>query len=249
MTAIGKLLALLNLVAGLGILTWSVGVYVERPGWFADPDAAVDKGSSPVTFKQLKIETDALTRGAGVASEAWGTHLKTLEEREKLRAGRRVAYAERLRWAHKGNPKDAADPTNPKSPGKGFYEPVIDPATDLHDLTLVAGLPKGKAVLGTDGNPLPGLDGLLDSLSGDVTEIQNLNAQIMEARKEFDKISANVVATEIRAIKMNEIRDSVQAELFFLSTFEVNVFETRATVIRRERQLRDRLKILGVTDP
>ena len=38
MTAIGKLLALLNLVAGLGVLTWSVSVYVQRPGWF-DPAA------------------------------------------------------------------------------------------------------------------------------------------------------------------------------------------------------------------
>jgi len=41
----------------------------------------------------------------------------------------------------------------------------------------------------------------------------------------------------------------VQAELFFLSTFEVNVFETRETVFRRERQLRDRLRTLGINDP
>ena len=56
-------------------------------------------------------------------------------------------------------------------------------------------------------------------------------------------------ATQARVIAMGVIRDSVQAELFFLSTYEVNVFETRETVLRRERQLRGRLKVLGYNDP
>ncbi len=249
MTAIGKLLAMLNLVAGLGVLTWSVGLYVERPGWFAEPEPVVDKGNSPVGFKQLKIEIEALTRSAGTASDAWGAHLKKLEAREKVRADRREGYALRRRWALEGNPNDRLDPTNPKSPGKGFYDPVIDPETRLYDLSLTAGVPKGKPSLGTNGEPLLGRNGLLDSISGDVAEIQNLNAQILAGRKEFDKVSADVIAIEDRAVKMNLIRDNVQAELFFLSTFEVNVFETRETVLRRERQLRSSLKVLGVNEP
>jgi hypothetical protein len=249
MAEIGKALVLMLLIVSLAVLTWSTSVYVERPGWFDPAPEGIDKGNKPVGFAQLKAETDTLTRTAAAASEAWGSHLKTLEEREKYRAGRNAAYAERIRWAHKGNPNDKIDPANPKSPGKGFYEPVIDPATRLHDLSLVGGIPRGKAVLGTDGNPLPGRDGLLDSLAGDVTEIQNLNVQIMAGRKEYDKLSTDVIATEVRAIKMNEIRDSVQNEQFFLATVEVNVFETRETVFRRERQLRDRLRVLGITDP
>jgi hypothetical protein len=250
MTAIGKLLAVLTLVVGLGILTWSVGVYVQRPAWFDPPsESGVDRGNNPVTFAQMKAETESLTRAAGVASAAWGAHVKLLNERERYRAERKAGYAERLRWAQKGNPKDPVEPGNPKSPGKGFYEPFIDPSTKLHDLTLVAGIPKGKAVVGTDGNPLPGLDGLLDSLVGDVTAIQDLNAQILAGRKEYDKLSEQVASTEVRVIKMGVIRDSVTAELFFLSTFEVNVFETRATVFRREKQLRNSLKVLGINDP
>ena len=250
MTAIGKLLAVLTLVVGLGILTWSVGVYVQRPGWFdPPPEGGVDKGHNPVGFKQLDEEAKALARSAGVASAAWGTHLKLLEDREKYRAGRRAAYADRLVWAKKGHPTDKVDPLNPKSRGKGFYEPFIDPESKLHDLTTVAGIPKGKAVLGTDGNPLPGRDGLLDSLSGDVTAIQELNAQILKQEQLFDQLQAQVKATEARAAKMGVIRDSVLAELFFLSTFEVNVFETRETVLRREKQLRRGLKVLGINDP
>jgi hypothetical protein len=250
MTAIGKLLALLNLVAGLGILAWSVTIYVERPGWFDKAPDGVDKGNSPVGFEQLKAETDALGRAAGVASAAWGTHLQTLEEREKYRADRRKAFDDRRRWAYKGHPNDKVDPVNPKSPGKGFYEPVIDPASKLYDLSVDAkGIPKGKAVVGTDGVPLPGVEGLAGSISGDTAEIAKLTEETIAQRAELNKLNAQVVAVEVRLLKMGEIRDSVQAELFFLSTFEVNVFETRETVLRREKQLRRSLRTLGITDP
>jgi hypothetical protein len=251
MAAIGKLLAVLTLVVSLGLLTWSVGIYVSRPGWFdPPPDGGIDKGNKPVGFAQLKAETESLNRAAAVASEAWGVHARLLDEREKYRAVRKAAFAERLRWGHKGNPRDPVDKDNPKSPGKGFYEPVVDSVTKLYDMGLDArGLPKGRPVLGTDGNPLPGLDGLLDTLVSDVAAMKELNQQIAEGRKEYDKLSAQVGAMELRVVKMGVIRDNVQAELFFLSTFEVNVFETRETVLRRERQLRDRLRTLGINDP
>jgi hypothetical protein len=250
MTAIGKLLAVLNLVAGLGLLSWSVNLYVHRPGWLAEPPEFVEKGNSPVGFKQLKVEADGLFRRAAFAGEAWGTHLKALEAREEVRRDRRARYAERLVWAHTGNPADRIDKDNPKSPGKGFYEPVVDPVTKLYDLTVVGGVPRGaKAVPGTDGAPLPGLDGLLNSIADDTAASVDLEKKIQEKEAEFDRIKKLVTDTQERAIKMGVIRDSVQAELFFLSTFEVNVFETRETVFRRERQLRGRLKALGVGDP
>ncbi len=245
MAAIGKLLAVLTLVASLGIMTWSLGVYVQRPGWFnPPPEGGVDKGNNPVGFAQAKAETEALARSAAAVSASWGAHLKMLEEREDYRAKRQFAYAERLKWARKGHPTDKVDKDNPKSAGKGFYEPVIDPATKLYDMTKL-----GPAVVGTDGRPLPGLEGLQDSITGDVAEILDLNKQIRDGRLEYDKVSADVAATEIRVIKMGVIRDSVQAERFFLDTFEVNVFETRETVFRRVGQLRGRLRVLGVNDP
>jgi hypothetical protein len=252
MTAIGKLFALVTLVAGLALLTWSVNLYVHRPGWFAEPPLeGVDKGSRPVGFPQMKKETEALYRSAAVASEAWGTHLRALEQREEYRANRKRQYALRIQWAHKGNPRDPIDATNPKSPGKGFYEHVVDPATRLYDLTVDAktGLPRGKPVVGTEGLPLPGLDGLLDSIADDTKASVALNEEILKQEAEFDRLDKLVIDTEIRAIKMGVIRDSVQAEVFFLSTFEVNVFETRETVFRRERQLRGRLRGLGIQDP
>ncbi len=248
MTAIGKLLALLNLVVGIGVLSWSVNLYVHRPGWFDEPSESVDKGNKPVGFKQFKVEADNLYKVAAISSEAWGTSLKALEEREKYRADREAGYAKRIQWARKGNGTDLTDPLNPKS-GKGFYEPVIDKTNNLHDLSVVAGLPKGKAVVGTDGLPLTGLDGLLDSIAGNTAASLEIQKEILKQEAEFDRLDKLVIETQIKAIKMGVIRDSVQAEWLFLTAFEVNASETRDTVFRRERQLRARLKILGISDP
>ena len=250
MTAIGKLLAFMLLVVGLALMTWAVGIYAQRPGWFDEPpDGGVDRGNRPVTFKGLKTEIDSLNRAAAVASDAWGRNLKELEEAEKLRADRRRAFAVRAQWAKTGNPNDLIDPANPKS-GKGFYHPVVDEKLNLYDLSLDAGgKPRGAAILGSDGKPLPGISGLLGSVAGDVKEIEELVRQTAEQRAEFDKLSLDVVATEKRVIATNTIRDSIRAELFFLSTSEVNVYETRETVLRREKQLRNRLKTLGIVNP
>ena len=247
MTAIGKLLAVLTLTAALGVLAWSVAVFTERPGWFAPAPEGAAKTDNPQNFALLKADIERLNRSAVAASESWGAQLKALEDLEKLRAERRRGYAMRLQWARTGNPKDLIDPADPKS-GKGFYEPVIDPATKLHDLTKL-----GNPVLSTDGTPLRGSANLLATIEKDTAAITDrpdgLNAQIVAQRQLYTKLSADVIAMEARMIKMGVIRDSVQSELFYLSTFEVNVFETRELVVRRERQLRGRLKELGRANP
>ncbi len=250
MTAIGKLMAFLLLAVGLALMTWAVGLYVQRPSWFDPiPEGGVDKGSNPVTFAQLKAETEALNRAAMVASDTWGANLKELEDREKFRNDRLNAYAERNRWARKGNPKDLADPANPKS-GKGFYAPFIDSKLNLHDLSRDAtGKPKGEAIQGSDGQPLPGIEGLLSSVAGDLKDSEALEAQITLQRQKSKDLGVEVVATQDQLNRMNVIRDSVRSELFFLDRFKGNVSETGETVFRRQKQLLNRLKILGISDP
>ncbi|AWM41429.1 hypothetical protein GobsT_75230 [Gemmata obscuriglobus] len=256
MTAIGKLLAFLLLVVGLTMMTWAVGVYAQRPTWFNPvPEGGAEKGEGAAGYAELKAEIDSLGEAAKAASGLWGETLKSLEAHERFRANRRNGYAQLIEYAHKGNPKDLIDPANPKS-GKGFYLPVVDPKTRLYDLSFdAAGRPKGEAVLGSevgaDGKalPLPGLDALTNSVSADTQRIELLTKEITDQRRLYDTLSAEVLATEKRLVAMNTIRDSVQAELFFLDTFEVDVFETRETVQRRASQLRGRLKLLGVSNP
>ena len=226
LTFIGKSMAFVNLVIGLGLLTWSVTLYTLQPGWFDPIPEAVDKGNKPVTFAQLKADITNYGRAANAASGAWGANLKALEEAEEKRAARKKVFATRLEWAHKGNPKDN---------GTGFYEPVAGPG-GLIDVTKL-----GNPVPGPDGQPLKGADKLFATVKDDTDQILDDAAENEKLRKEYAKIGAAILVVQEKVEKMNVIRDSVQSELFFLSSFEVNVLETRETVLRRQRQLINRL--------
>jgi hypothetical protein len=250
MTALGKLLAALLMAAGLAMMTWATGVYTSRPNWLDKaPEGGADKGTDPVTFDQLKAEIEKLNRAAGYASAQWGANLEALKAREQYRADRRKGYAVRLEWARNGNPADLVEPGS--AFGKGFYKPVVEgKETQLYDLSLDAkGLPRGEAILGSDGKALPGRDKLLNSVNKDFELSQSLTDEIAKQRREYDRLSVAVAQADRKLQAMNVIRDSVNAELFHLSTFEVNVYETRETVARRERDLRKRLAALGLTNP
>lgn len=233
MTSLGKFLALVNLAVGIAILSWSVSIYVQRPAWFdtAPPAEGIDKGNNPLTFAQLKADIDALTRAASAASADWGTNLRVLEKLEATRAKRLKGYEERVKWARDGNPKDG---------GNAFYEPVYQEDGLLDLVTL------GPPIKGSPGDlPLKGADTLLKTVSADVAKTVEMSQAIEKRRKEFAALGVQILQAEGRLLKMNEIRDAVQNEAFYLATFEVNVYETRETVLRRKRQLATRLTELG----
>jgi hypothetical protein len=229
MTPIGKLLSFLNLFVGLGILSWSVSVYSNRPAWFGEiplPET-VNAGQTPENFKQMKAEVEALTRTAAAASANWGAQRKILEAVEERRAERLKKYAERLAWAKTGNPKDESN---------GFYEPTYEKDGGLLDLATL-----GKPIKGSDNKPLKGSETLLNNFVLDVDEVARLESQIVAQRNAFVTIAAQIRQAEDKLLKMTDIREAVQGELFFLETFEVNVYETRETVLRRKKQLDLRL--------
>jgi hypothetical protein len=231
MTLLGKLLAFVNLIVGLGLLSWSVSVYSLRPGWFAPVPEAVSSGQRPESFAQMKLEIESLILTAKSANENWGAQQKILEGLEAKRASRQKLYEERLKWTRTGNPKDS---------GNGFYEPVFEKDSHLLDLTTV-----GAPIKGPDNLPLKGSDTLMNTFANDVKELEKLEMQIAATREEFLKISAQISRNEARLRGVTDIRESVQAELFFLASFEVNVYETRETILRRKKQLTGRLSELG----
>jgi hypothetical protein len=233
MTLIGKVLALVNLIIGIALVSWSVSLYVQRPAWFDPKPEGVSPGHSPQTFAQLKDEIDTLGRAAAAASANWGAQRKRLEDLEARRASRLKGFAERLEWARNGHPM-SKDQT-------GFFEPVYESDTGLIDLTA----PLGDPVKGPDELALKGADRLGTTLLADVNEVVKQAKASSASRDEFAKLGVNILQVESRLLKMGEIRDSVQAERFYLETFEVNVYETRETVLRRKRQLAARLAELG----
>jgi hypothetical protein len=236
MTLLGKILAFVNLIIGIGLATWSVAVYTERPPWFDPAPESIQPGHKPANFALLKDDIDRLGRAAAAASSTWGAQLQRLEELEDLRGTRLKGYENWVAWAKTGNPRDN---------GTGFYEPVYDPATGLIDLTQPSPQVPRPAIVGPDNLPLKGVDALGDTFTADVDAVAKLAKEIDASRMKFKSLGVEILQTEARLLKMGEIRDSVQAELFYLATVELNVYETRETVLRRKRQLSNRLAELG----
>jgi hypothetical protein len=232
MTLIGKFLALLNLLVGIGLVTWSVSLYVSTPTWFDEIPESVSPGHNPRIFKQLQADITQLGNTAKAASSAWGAQLKIVEDLQARRADRLKKFAERLKWARVGKP----DAEKPDLNGCGFFEPVYDKSTGLIDLTK-----RGDPILGPNNKPLRGSDTLMTNYSADVEEVARLSKLIVKQREAFQALSPVVLEKETELLKMGEIRDAVQSELFYLSSFEVNVYETRETVLRRKKQLAGRL--------
>jgi hypothetical protein len=231
MTALGKILAFVNLVIAMAMLAWSVSTYSLRPGWF-DPksEGGYPTGAEAENFALLKDEIDNLGRAATAASTEWGAQRARLEGLEKLRAARQKGYAERLEWARNGNPAKE---------GAGFFAPVYD-SRGMLDLSVL-----GDPILGDDNRPLQGVNKLGTGVAADVREVVRLSQENSKNRDLFKEKGTQILDTESRLLKMGVIRDSVQAELFHLASFEVNVYETRETVLRRKKQLSGRLAELG----
>lgn len=237
MTAFGKLLAFLNLVVGLGLAMWSVNVYTNRPSWYDEPSDVVDKGNSPLTFKQLKGEIDSLGKSAAFLSGKWGGELDTVKKREDTRKDRREKHAARLVLARTGT-----------NQGKtfAFTELVVDPVSGLTDLGQF-----GAPVLGppppgeTAGQPLRGADTLLARANADIAASIKVANDSKALRLEEQRLAKDITATDIRYLKQTEIRENLTNEYLFLSAFEVNVYEDRETVFKRKGQLQRRLSIFG----
>jgi hypothetical protein len=240
MTVFGKLLAFFNLIIGLGFVTYGASVYFQRPSWFEPAPDVVDKGQSPQTFAQLKQETDTFGRASAAASETWGKELRRLEAIEKRREDRRLEWDRRAGWTRKGNPS----PPDAKDAGAAFFKPVYETDALGKPTPFLDHTKLGPAVK-IAGVALRGSDTLKASYDADVLAVEEAEKQIVAGVKEYDRLGGEILGEEARLLKMSDIRASVQAELFYLSSFEVNVYETRETVFRRKRQLSQRLTELG----
>ncbi len=237
MTFIGKLLSYLNLILGLGILAWSTSEFALRPGWFEPIPERIEKGNDPVNFAMIKDEAESLARSANLASGIWGDNLKTLQASEKRRNDRRKELDRRLAWTKKGNPGDKA--------GAAFYNPLYEKDEAGKDTSYLDLTALGQPVIGPDARPLRGVDTLMTGFTDDVKEVERLALLNAKHRDAVLDLNQKVLVDDARLAAMIAVREAVQAELFHLATFEVNVYETRATVFRRQRQLSQRLTELG----
>lgn len=253
MTLIGKFLAVLNLIVGIGMAIWATSLYTQRPTYFEPPpEGAVDKGNVVVTFKGMTAEIDALGKTATTATQNWGGALKSLKEMEKTRKERQAEYDRRIQVAWQG-PVKAGSPQDLRAQGPAFYTDVRDERTGLIDITQVVTDKKGNPlpVYGPDGLVLQGADTLMDAhrkeveaVHGDGKKNMGLLYEIKELREKQLMLQADIVKTEARVLKQFQIREEVQLEVLFLKDFRITVGSDQETVYARKKQLTERLRMV-----
>jgi hypothetical protein len=233
MTLFGKILAVLELILGVGIAVASASLYANRPGWFDPaPDAGVDKGNHPVSFPALSAEIDSLSKAAANASKNWGDDYKLLTSREEARKERQEDTRTLLNLA-----KNARGDDQP-----AFFDLKEDEATRLLDLkgrdnpvTMLSPLGGEKKVA------IGGADTLLAQFERDSKAAQDTAAESVKLREVQKQLGVEVINMEQRYLKQLTIRDQLTEEAGYLAALEINAVEQRDTVNNRRKQLIDRL--------
>ncbi|HXD87406.1 MAG TPA: hypothetical protein VN641_13000 [Urbifossiella sp.] len=246
MTALGKTLIFLNLILGIGAAVYSTSVYANRPPWFEDPESNIDKGNKPLYFKQLAADIDAGGKAGGFASAAWGTQLKNLESKEKLRSDRYVRMFGTLpdgtrAAGSKGLLDYAHEGKMPGAGAGGFVNLSEDPTTRLLDLNPDLKDVKNVIVHGPDGLPLKGTDSLLEQFEKDSLLAEQQANLSKKLRAQVEALGLRIGTVQTQVHKQREIRDNLVNEAAYLENFRVNATLNRETFQARRNQLLERL--------
>ena len=253
MTTLGKVLAFLNIVGAVGILTWAVSAHANRVDY-------LDRKSGTETIKgqisQMRAEIDATTKAISESQSAYGGHMAMVTLNEARRDYRKSKFQERLAQARKGVFR--------------VQLPAVEPVfTDLDK--------EGPIVLGPDNQPLRGIENTQADLNVEVRSADVLirgpqplteadwqkvpeiiknapqfatlleNRGIGDFRRLHGILSDEIARTDEATQRQQVIATNLRDEARFLSDYRVNWSAELLTLERRQKQLQGRLTELGVT--
>lgn len=249
MSGFGKLLAFLNLFAGVTLLAWSVSIYANRVDWL---DSKTDAGTTEGQITQMKKEIDRLSRAITDAQASYGTEAGEVAKLEAARDYRKLGYAQRLAQARTGS-FTVQLPQPPLGPNANY--------TDLPGLRTFTDLKRGgPAILGADNRPLRGTKFLEDEFVRMVRQAQQLrqgdpNAPINVAnvnqlgidnlRKLQGLLSDQVNALDVAIGKQKDVQANLGEESEYLQDKRINWEADLQVLQRRTQQLESRLTLLG----
>lgn len=218
-----KAIVYLNLIVGVALLSWSVGLYTQKLHWIDRAGPTGEKIEGEITT--LKAEIEGLMTESRIASHAWGSAYTLLTDTEKTRLERKRVLDTRLEWARKGDPKRV-----------GFYTDELIPGTALIDTEKL-----GPAIKGPDGQPLRGADTLSQTIIANDQEMLNAIKEIEKLKLEQEQLQKREKLLQLKVDRDTVILDNLKNEQAYLAAFEVNWLEQLGTVQRRRLQLMKRL--------
>jgi hypothetical protein len=249
MNAFGKLLAFLNLFAGVTLLAWSVSIYANQVDWL---DRKSDAGTTEGQITQMKKEIDRHTRSITATQASYGAEASEVARLEAARDYRKAGYAQRLTQARTGS-FTVQLPQPPLGPNSNY--------TDLPGLHTFTDLKRsGPAILGADNRPLRGTKFLEDEFVRQVRQAEQLrkgdpNAPINIAnvnqlgidnlRMLQGLLSDQVNALDVAIGKQKDVQANLGEESEYLTDKRINWQADLQVLQRRQQQLENRLTRLG----
>lgn len=256
MTAIGKVLVFLNLMAAAALLTWGLSAYSNSPQWVDGKSGDGQKTDGEIT--RLKGEIDRYTKAIAGANSSYVANSTVAASADTTRDFRKARLDVWLKDAEKGEfftlPRLPNDPT----------------VLDTSDNAEAGRKNPARAILGPDNRPLKGLDALqglyqneLDDrkllISGKVpatpaewmspagllapTRMADLG--IDDLRRLHDWLSGQQRITDVAIDKQRVIQFNLTDETAYLGDSRINWIAQLVTLEQRNKQLKNRLKELG----
>ena len=257
MTTLGKVLAFLNLIGAVGILTWAVSAYANRVDYL---DHKSGTETSKGQISQMRAEIDSIQKAISESQTAYGNRTSTLARTEEIRDYRQSRFQQRLAQARKGVFRVQVPVAG--RPGEAVF-------TDVDK--------EGPIVLGPDNQPLRGIENTQADLNIEVRAANLLlrgeqplhepewqkvpevvldpqrfatlvaDLGIGDLRRMHGVLSDLIARTDEATQRQNVIAANLREEARFLADYRVNWTAELRTLERRQRQLEGRLSGLGVT--
>ena len=214
MTAIAKLLVLLNAFAAIAICSWAIATYVNR----TDPAEAVDLAGEKLTAK-VKRQNDE----AKLAQYSYPSRLLDIDAAEIDLAQVKSKIKQRLDQALTGTFVRTPIPM-------GKIDLIQNP-----DPTL------SPPINGLDGKPLQGRKKLEKELDENVRRASDASKEIEGYAKEQAEIGPRISVQDARAARLKIILLAHFNEIEYLGDEKVNWENRTVSLVRRRNQLQTRL--------
>ena len=214
MTAIAKLLVLLNAFAAIAICSWAMATYINR----TDPAEAADLAGEKLTAK-VKRQNDE----AKLAQYSYPARLTDIDAAEIDLAQVKSKIKQRLDQALTGT-----FVRNPIPMGKIDLIPNPDPTLS-------------PPILGLDGKPLQGRKKLEKELDESVRRASDAAKEIEGYAKQQAGIGPRITIEDARAARLKTILLAHFNEIEYLGDEKVNWENRTVSLVRRRNQLQSRL--------
>ncbi len=221
MTALAKLLVLVNACLAVAVCTWALSGYLNR----VDPADAIDIASGENIIRRVKRLETEMQSAQGLLPQELAKASQAELELSRIRALIRSRLAE-------------------AQTGTFVTDPIPTGRIDL-----IQNPPADKPILGLDNKPLRGRSEMVRDLDEQTRFAGAASKELEEQTKQQNELGPRILSQVERADRLKGIYGVLYEEVEYLADEQINWQSRSTSLIRRRNQLLDRLSELAPGTP